>query len=288
MANYLITGSRGENHVTSNDAKAFNRSYFGSGKYILDGDELSITISPQSGTITINSGSLLWNGMQIRLTQSEVTYTPPAAVSMVKVYFHYAKSGGVESVTAEAFVDSDPTPIVDNPQETAVTAYTLFMSFSANTTSYANLVYHFEEVNSFEEMYNQIAEKIAEEAAKYSETVLFSGLSDVGQTITLSEPYTNFEELRFYGYTGHDSGLVGTFFTENVYGTNRLYVALSAAVTKGDGTPMLAFSSVRLTAGSSTSLTYNSNNHILIDTAISQEATGGTLVIKKIVGVRRK
>lgn len=290
MENYLITGARGEPHVTSSDARAFNRSYFGNGRYILDGDPLDISISPQNGEITINSGSLLWNGMHVRILEASVSYAQPSALSIVSVYLHYSRNNNIESVTLEAFVDDEPTPIYNNPGETITNAYTLLFSFSANATSYANLVIAFQEVNSFEEMYNQIDEKIAQKMEKYSETVIFNGLGgEVGRTIALSEPYTNFEELRFYGNTGHNAGLVGTFFTENIYGSNRLYVALSAAVTSGDYTPMLVFSSVHLVAETSTSLTYSSNNHILVDgTSIKEDPTGGNLVIKKIVGIRRK
>lgn len=290
MENYLITGARGEPHVTSSDARAFNRSYFGNGRYILDGDPLDISISPQNGEITINSGSLLWNGMHVRILEASVSYAQPSALSIVSVYLHYSRNNNIESVTLEAFVDDEPTPIYNNPGETITNAYTLLFSFSANATSYANLVIAFQEVNSFEEMYNQIDEKIAQKMEKYSETVIFNGLGgEVGRTIALSEPYTNFEELRFYGNTGHNAGLVGTFFTENIYGSNRLYVALSAAVTSGDYTPMLVFSSVHLVAETSTSLTYSSNNHILVNgTSIEEDPTGGNLVIKKIVGIRRK
>lgn len=289
MENYLITGARGEPHVTSSDARAFNRSYFGNGKYILDGDPLDISISPQDGEITINSGSLLWNGMHVRVLEASVSYAPPAALSIVSVYLHYSRKSNIESVTLEAFVDNEPTPILDNPDETITNAYTLLFTFSSDATSYANLVMAFQEVNSFEEMYNTIEEKIASKIEQLKETTLFQGMASVGNSLTLSENYANFDELRFYGYTGHDSGLVGSFFTENIYATNKIHVLLSAAIPTGSGTPMFAISGVRLLVNSGTSLTYQSNQHIHIeDTTVKEDQTGGTLIVKKIVGIRRK
>lgn len=289
MSNYLITGARGEPHVTSSDARAFNRSYFGNGKYILDGDPLDISIRAEDGEISISSGSLLWNGMHVRILEASISYVPPASLSTVSVYLHYSRDSNIESVTLEAFVDDEPSPIIDNPTETATNAYTLLLSFSANATSYANLVMAFQEVNSFEEMYASIEDKITSKIGEIKETTLFQGSASVGNSLTLSENYANFDELRFYGATGHDAGLVGSFFTENIYATNKIHTLLSAAIPTGSGTPMFAFSGVRLLVNSATSLTYQSNAHIHIEGSTVKEYTaGGTLVLKKIVGVRRK
>lgn len=278
MANYLITGSRGENHVTSNDAKAFNRSYFGNGKYILDGDELGITIYPQSGSISFSGGSLLWNGMQIRLTQSEIAYTPPAALSTVKVYFHYTKSSGVESVTAEAFVDSDPTPIIDNPQETAVSAYTLFMSFSANATSYANLVYAFSKIDPM----SKVKELIA---ASTERTLLFNGEVALYGSISLNEAYSNFEELEFVGKASDICK--GSVLTEYISNSEICVPMFGCGkFSNAEETYVRSFPALLKITDAKT-LTFTNANSALIGTGI-QSADKTACRILKIYGIRRK
>lgn len=59
MANYLVTGSRGEPHVTSAQVGAYDAASFGGGRYVLTGMEASLS-GPNS--VHVSEGVALFNG----------------------------------------------------------------------------------------------------------------------------------------------------------------------------------------------------------------------------------
>lgn len=137
----LITGHGDGEHITSFDARAFNRSMFGKGKYILqDADNLKVQVSALTGTIQISAGSCLWSGMHIRVEEEgAVTYTTPASTDYVYVWLHYLRNPEnlVESVEFVATSGAKPELglIVDNLTDEMTEAYTLFCSFTHDTAT---------------------------------------------------------------------------------------------------------------------------------------------------------
>lgn len=196
MAIELITGVGADNHISSNDFRAFNRANFGQGKYILnDAENMSWYVSTSSGEIYINTGSLLWSGMHIR-NASDVTlnYAAPSSSATVYVYLHYTKNTNtsVESVDFVVSVGETLTPIVDNLADNTVDAYTLFCSFTSTSSGTSNHVNGFQQIKNIEEV-----EKLIYKA--HEEVVLFEGRVEEGGSINLSESFRNFYELEFVG-----------------------------------------------------------------------------------------
>lgn len=199
MAIELITGVGEENHISSNDVRAFNRANFGQGKYILkDADNMEVTISPAVGNISISSGSCLWSGMHIRNNATTtLSYVVPAAIQVILVYLHYMKNAdtGIESIE---FVVSSGTalePIIDNLGDNTIEAYTLFYSFFATSSSVSNITNGFVQAKSFEEI-----EKELDAIHEYK--VLFNGSASKGSKITLNESFKNFDQIQFVASNG--------------------------------------------------------------------------------------
>lgn len=137
----LITGHADDNHVTSFDARAFNRATLGKGKYILqDADNLRVQISGLTGTIQISAGSCLWSGMHIKVEEEGViTYTTPATTDYVYVWLHYLRNPEtlVESVDFVTTTGTRPDSalITDTLTDEATEAYTLFCSFTHDVST---------------------------------------------------------------------------------------------------------------------------------------------------------
>ena len=137
----LITGHGETEHITSFDVRAYNRAMFGGGKYILqDEDNLKTQVSALTGTIQISKGSCLWSGMHIRVEEEgSLSYTSPASTNYVYVWLHYVRNPEnlVESVEFVTTTGTKPETnlIFDNLTEEATEAYTLFCSFTHDTSS---------------------------------------------------------------------------------------------------------------------------------------------------------
>ena len=137
----LITGHGEDDHITSFDARAFNRSVFGKGKYILqDAENLKVQVSALTGTIQISAGSCMWSGMHIRVEEDgAITYTTPASTDYVYVWLHYTRNPEnlIESVefTTTSGAKPEMELIRDNLTDDTTEAYTLFCSFTHDTST---------------------------------------------------------------------------------------------------------------------------------------------------------
>lgn len=108
MAINLITGHSGNNHISSADARAMNRSTYGNGNYRLYAENgsnpltagCSVGKNTQSGTYrpNVGKGVIMWNGMFIRVdaTVNHTEYLE--SLNGLKIYLHYQKISNVESV----------------------------------------------------------------------------------------------------------------------------------------------------------------------------------------------
>ena len=200
MAIELITGVGADNHISSNDFRAFNRANFGQGKYILnDAEKMYWFVMASAGEIHINTGSLLWSGMHIRNASNIVLkYIAPSTSTTVYVYLHYTKNTDtlVENVAFEVSVGKTLTPVVDSLNDNTIEAYTLFCSFTATSSSATNYVYGFQSIRNIDEV-----EKLIRMA--HEETVLFEGEAQLDTTINLSETFRNFYEICFVSHHTH-------------------------------------------------------------------------------------
>lgn len=273
----LITGHGSDNHISSNDFRAFNRANFGQGRYILkDENNMTVTVSAATGDISIASGSCMWSGMHIRLASAErLTYVVPTTSQTVGIYLHYTKNADtlVEAVELKAFIGSAPSPIVDTLSDNTTEAYTLFYSFSATSTEATNANYAFKFAKSNDEIENLIEEA-------NSETVLFSGSAALNSSITLTESFRNFRELIFY--TDYDvcgrvlaSDIPGTIIDVPMFGANKW--------TNTNDT-YLKIATARLSITSDTKLQYTNGQYIIIGIAIAEQ---DQLPITKIIGIGR-
>lgn len=273
----LITGHGSDNHISSNDFRAFNRANFGQGRYILkDENDMTVTVSAATGNISIASGSCMWSGMHIRLASAEsLTYVVPTTTQTVGVYLHYNKNTDtlVESVEIKAFVGSAPSPIVDTLSDNTTEAYTLFYSFSASSTEVTNAEYAFKFAKSNDEI-----ESLIEEAN--SETVLFSGSAALNSSITLSESFRNFRELIFYV----GDNFCGRVLASDISGGNIDVPMFGAAKWSNTNDTYLRVATARLSITSDTKLQYTNGQYIIIGSAIAEQ---DKLPIVKIKGIGR-
>jgi hypothetical protein len=149
----LITGHGESDHITSFDARTFNRALFGGDKYTLeDADYLWAEVNASAGTVNIAPGSLLWSGMHIRVEkEGSLTYAKPASSDIVYVWLHYKRNPATLVETVEFVTTTGTTPenslIQDKITDEATEAYTLFCSFyhdtSANTSAHLQTAFDF-------------------------------------------------------------------------------------------------------------------------------------------------
>lgn len=273
----LITGHGSDNHISSNDFRAFNRANFGQGRYILkDENNMAVTVSAATGGISIASGSCMWSGMHIRLSSAEsLTYVVPTTSQTVGVYLHYTKNADtlVEAVELKAFIGSVPSPIIDKLSDNTTEAYTLLYSFTASATAITNAEYAFEMAKSNDEIESLIAEA-------NSETVLFSGSAALNSSITLTESFRNFRELIFY--VGSD--FCGRVLTSDISGGNIDVPMFGASKWSNTNDTYLRVATVRLSITSETKLQYTNGQYIVIGSAIAEQ---DKLPILKIKGIGR-
>lgn len=273
----LITGHGSDNHISSNDFRAFNRANFGQGRYILkDENNMKVTVSAATGNISIASGSCMWSGMHIRLASAEsLTYVVPTTSQTVGIYLHYTKNADtlVESVELKAFIGSAPSPIVDTLSDNTTEAYTLLYSFTASATAITNAKYAFEMAKSNDEIESLIAEA-------NSETVLFSGSAALNSSITLTESFRNFRELIFY--VGAD--FCGRVLTSDISSENIDVPMFGASKWANANDTYLRVATARLSITSDTKLQYTNGQHIFIGIAIAEQ---DKLPILKIKGIGR-
>lgn len=273
----LITGHGSDNHISSNDFRAFNRANFGQGRYILkDENNMAVTVSAATGDISIASGSCMWSGMHIRLASAEsLTYVVPTTSQTVGIYLHYTKNADtlVEAVEVKAFIGSVPSPIVDTLSDNTTEAYTLLYSFTASATAITNAEYAFELAKSNDEIESLIAEA-------NSETVLFSGSAALNSSIALTESFRNFRELIFY--VGSD--FCGRVLTSDISGGNIDVPMFGASKWTNTNDTYLRVATVRLSITSETKLQYTNGQYIIIGIAIAEQ---DKLPILKIKGIGR-
>ncbi len=222
MAIELITGVGKDNHISSNDFRAFNRANFGQGRYILkDADDMAVTVSASTGNITIASGSCLWSGMHIRLPSNEtLQYIVPTSGQIIYVYLHYIKdvNTGVETVDFQVRANVKLST-TDNLNDSTVEAYTLFCSFIAYPTFTENFDCDFKIIKSHEELETEVT-------ASQEDVVLFDGVLKVGTNI-ISESIKNFKYIVFeipgeYSYHSIQfSDMIGENFAVSLVGNNK-------------------------------------------------------------------
>ena len=103
----LVTGKTGSAHVTAQETRAFNRAIYGNGNYRLydsadSGNVVTVSLTTDTNkTFEISAGSLLWNGMHIRITDKKTISTGSTA-STYYIYLQYINSAGIETVTINA------------------------------------------------------------------------------------------------------------------------------------------------------------------------------------------
>lgn len=276
----LITGTGADNHISSNDFRAFNRSVFGQGNYILkDAKNMKVTVSPLTGNITIAEGSCLWSGMHIRVpTQENLSYVVPVSEVFVCVYLHYTKdiNSGVENVEFVVSVGEELSPQIDTLEDNTIEAYTLFYDFLASSSAVRNGTDRFVLLESHEELKSR-AERM------HSETVLFDGSAALFSSFSLSESYKNFYELEFVCSSGAKARILTSSIPEspNTLGLS----ATGVAKWSNSNDTYLRLASLLLTVNSESKFSYTAGYAINMGNAI---ATTDPHVIHKVIGIGRK
>ena len=157
MSLHFVTAKQGSAHISSIDWRSLNKGILGGGKYFIENTSGGFEVNAATGEITIPKKSFIWSGGHIRNDSDYVVnYVPPTSTSTINLWFHYSKdvSTGVETLTLETTIDSQPTPISDVIEDTTMEAYTLVYSFVHNAedlTSENSKVY-FEPIKSIEEL----------------------------------------------------------------------------------------------------------------------------------------
>lgn len=283
----LITGTGADNHISSNDFRAFNRSVFGQGNYILkDAKNMKVTVSPLTGNITIAEGSCLWSGMHIRVpTQENLSYVVPVSEVFVCVYLHYTKdiNSGVENVEFVVSVGEELSPQIDTLEDNTIEAYTLFYDFLASPSAVRNGTDRFVLLESHEELKSR-AERM------HSETVLFEGSAALYSSFSLSESYKNFYELIFYCgaiETGTYVKTTARVLTSDIPESPNSFGLPAMAVAKWSNSndTYFKFASLLLTVNSDQKFTYTAGYGVQMGNAI---ATQDAYVVRKVVGIGRK
>ena len=121
----IVTGRRGENHITSNDAQAFNQGLLGSGNYVLNiGSKFDATMSSTT-EMQISDGEGVIQGVHFRVIPGTIDTVElsPGSMDTNRIDFvcaRYTKNTttGVESVDWHVV---EGTPSAGNPVEPEVT-----------------------------------------------------------------------------------------------------------------------------------------------------------------------
>lgn len=99
----LVTGYRGENHITSEDFGALFSGVFGEGKYVLPTGRQLETELMSNNLVRIHSGDAVINGRHVRINPNTyedlvIENGEQGAVSYAVVYFRYTKDSetGIE------------------------------------------------------------------------------------------------------------------------------------------------------------------------------------------------
>jgi hypothetical protein len=196
MAIELVTGRGGVAHVHSHDVRQLHRGIFGQDKYrLIDKKNCAVIVSP--GSVQIDDGGIIWNGMHIRHWKGTYTYASPASTQTVGVYLHYTKdSDGIEKIEFKIYVGSSAPATNDNFGDNDLEAYTLFYSFTHHSNgSISNGSYEFPIVQpsyNLESNVNQKTNKIVERK------VLYEGNAKKGTTFSLKEALSNFQEIEIW------------------------------------------------------------------------------------------
>lgn len=284
MAIELITGVGADNHVSSNDFRAFNRANFGQGRYILtDANNMEVVISPLTGTISISEGSCLWSGMHIRNASVEnLTYIIPTTSQNVYVYLHYTKNvdTGVESVKFVVSVGNELSPVVDMLDDNTVEAYTLFCSFVASSTATSNYTEYFVKSKSQDEVINTLN-------GMSESKVLFEGYISQPKIINLSESMHNFRYIVFENFsrdkrfhTVMSSDCIGNDFAVSIVGNDK-WGNKAALFT--------AIENIYATKISETEINVLYTSETVIDAGVSSRyGSDGLLLPIRIIGKERK
>ncbi len=287
MAIELITGVGADNHVSSNDFRAFNRANFGQGKYVLnDAENMNWFVSAPTGEITINTGSLMWSGMHIRNASNlTLTYPVPTSSTPIYIYLYYSKNTDtlIESVDFVVSVGKEVMPVVDNLSDNTITAYTLFGSFVATSSTASNFINGFQKVKNNEEIERLVA-------YAHEETVLFEGEARVNSYITLSESFRNFYELEFIGEddeSSHPTAAKSRVLVSQIDNVGSyLGVTLTGADKWNNAVDGFArFMPWLLQIKSDVLLETIATSRILIESSVSRRSDG---YISKIIGIGRR
>ncbi len=123
---HIVTGYRGESHVSSADIGSFNAAIFGTGQYVLDRGSKFSTITVSNNKIRVSDGDILMQGRHIRLNEgSYVDLTIDNGQADYKrndlIVARYTKdsSSGVEDAN---LVVIKGTPAADSPSDPAHTS----------------------------------------------------------------------------------------------------------------------------------------------------------------------
>lgn len=106
---HLVTGYRGEEHITSADQGSFNASFFGGGEYVMEaGNQFEASIM-DNNTVRILDGDALMKGRHLRIepkTYADVTITTgTAGVNRNDlIVFQYSKDTSTDIETPEIVV----------------------------------------------------------------------------------------------------------------------------------------------------------------------------------------
>lgn len=125
----IVTGYRGEPHITANAMQAFNQGIFGSGNYVLDvGNKFAATLT-NATTVTIQDGEGVMQGVHFRIepgdTQS-VTISPGTSgykrIDYICARYEKSAITGIESV---GLVVVEGTPDASSPSAPTINTGTI-------------------------------------------------------------------------------------------------------------------------------------------------------------------
>lgn len=118
----IVTGYRGEPHISSNDDQSLNQGIFGTGNYILDvGQKFNATLS-NANTVTLEDGEGVMQGVHFRiepgLTDSVGINNGTTGYNRIDlICARYSKdvSTGIETVNLMVFEGTPTTGIPEEP-----------------------------------------------------------------------------------------------------------------------------------------------------------------------------